>query len=161
MNVRITKAELDAFVEFSSPGGLGCLVENLTLTGVAIDISKLETTSKDGTRWVLVTASPTDNSDDWLEQQKCTSEELAKVEDDILYLEKRKEDHILLKKTEVYSGLLTQAFQNIAADGKLRGLRSLTFDIVVLREDAVTETPSIDGGDWRIVWVSILHTVIS
>lgn len=148
--VRIIKADLDGFVELSKPGGLGCLVENLTLTGVAIDITRLQSTLEGGVIWVTESNGTISSST----EHKCTRQELAKVEDDILCLKRRRENFILLKETGVYSGLLIKALRNVAAHGKLQRLRSLTLDVVVLREDAATETPPRNGGDWKIIWVS-------
>ncbi|KAJ4348719.1 uncharacterized protein N0V89_010097 [Didymosphaeria variabile] len=151
-NVRLTKSDLQNLVEFSNPGELGCLVENLTLTSVAIDTSQLEKISKQKSRWGTDLNGPSTMSFQDESTHKCTPEEVAKVEDDMRELEDRRWEYIVLKETGVYSGLLTKAFRNLAANGKRNRLRSLTLDVVVLREDAVTEKSPEHGGGWKIIW---------
>ncbi|KAF2443441.1 hypothetical protein P171DRAFT_432698 [Karstenula rhodostoma CBS 690.94] len=147
-NVRITEADLNAFVESSTQGGLGRLLENLTLTGVAIDLTRLQKAFEEGALWVTWSNRPISA----LTQHKFTPEELAKAEDDYFQLQRRLDNFVLLQETGVISNLLTQAFWNIAVHGKLRRLRSLTLDVAVLRDDAATETRPLNGGDWRIIW---------
>ncbi|KAL5402328.1 hypothetical protein PMIN03_010753 [Paraphaeosphaeria minitans] len=146
--VRIAKADLDGFVKLSKPGGLGCLVENLTLTGVAIDITLLQRILKAGAKWVTESDGPMSSST----QHKCTRQELAKIKEDILNLETRIEESVVLKETGVYTCVLGKALRNVAAHGKLRKLQTLKLDVVVLRENAVTEASPLNGGDWKIIW---------
>lgn len=155
-NVRITETDLTSLVESTRPGQLGCLIENLTLTGLAIDTSLLQTISEEKARWTIESTGPISSST----QHTLTPEELTKVSDDLRSLKWRKDNYMMLKVDGVFPSLLTKALGNIVANGKLGRLRSLTLDVAVLREDDVTEESPLVGGAWKVIWVSISRMTV-
>lgn len=54
--------------------------------------------------------------------------------------------------------LLSQAFSNVAVNGKAGRLRSLALEVAVYRNDVETKLSPIEGGDWRPIWEAAAYT---
>ena len=87
-HVAITKDRLEAFVDMTRRGRIGCQIENLVLVGMAIDTQLLEKILQGKARWVTETNGPMFCSS----QHKCTPEELSQVRADLNILQRRQRE---------------------------------------------------------------------
>ncbi|KAK3724900.1 hypothetical protein LTR37_000948 [Vermiconidia calcicola] len=143
-HVDMTKEKLEAFVEQTRPGRLGCLVEHVILTGVAVDTQLLGEILQPKTRWVTESHGPLFSS----EQHRCTPAELLEVEADLKGLKALQTEQAYLRDNGESVGLLAEAFRNIASNGKLGLLPHLAMDVAVYRQNAETKQLPAEGGDW-------------
>ena len=146
--VDMIESTLEAFVTVTQPGWLGCLVEDLTLVGIVNNPKGLEEVLRKKTKTVtehrgLISAST---------KIPCSAVELTKTELDLKILRQRREDYQKLQLSGRDVALLTEAFSNIAAFGKVRRLRSLSLEVVVYREDAQHSVSPTRGGGWKYIW---------
>lgn len=139
-HVHMTKENLESFVEQTGPGRLGCLVEHVTLTGVAVDTQLLGEILQTKTRWVTKSHGSV--------QYHCTPAKLLKVEADLKGLKALQTEQAYLRDNGESVALLAEAFRNIASNGKLGLLPHLTLDVAVYLQNAETRQLPAAGGDW-------------
>ncbi|KAE9365423.1 F-box domain protein [Stipitochalara longipes BDJ] len=66
----------------------------------------------------------------------------------------RQTDYVQLRESGTDVSLLSEAFRNIVANGKNGKLLSLSFEVVVYREDAERRLQPLAGGGWKFIWKS-------
>lgn len=129
--VDITRPSLEAFVEATSAGRLGYLLQNLTLVGIV-----------NNTKWLAA---------------KAKQGEHEAFAQDFAILQERQEDFDEMHEAGIDVELLTQAFANLKASGK-RQISSLFLAVEIYRENAETRLQPVNGGSWKMIWQSAVDT---
>lgn len=145
--IDLTRSSLEPFVAATQPGRLGCLVQNVTLVGIANNPKGLESLLRKGTRPVVERNGPMFMST----EEKCSAEELAKAERDLKTINRGREEHQQVRETGQDVSLLTKAFENLAMNGK-GGLRSLSLEVAMYRDDAEKHQRPVSGMGWKYNW---------
>jgi DnaJ-domain-containing protein 1 len=148
-HIDITASSLGAFVNATQPGSLGCLIQNLVLVGVVNNTQQL--------RSILEPeySSSEEESDEEVERRE---ENQAKAQQDLDILEQRQTEYEQLHESGTDISLLSEAFRNIAANGKTGKLLSLSLEVIVYRQDAEQRVHPLSGGSWKFIWQSAANT---
>lgn len=146
--IDLTKQSLQAFVDATRSGRLGCLVQDLTLVGIANNPKGLESILQEKTRPVVERNGPMFMSTG----ERCSEEELVKAERDLHTINRRREEQQQLREHGRDVELLGEAFANIAAHGKSGGLYSLSLEVAMYRDDADEPKRPTSGLGWKYVW---------
>lgn len=145
--IDLTRPSLEAFVAATQSGLLGCLVQHVTLTGIANNPKGLESILRKKSRPVVDRNGPIFMST----EERCSAEELAKAERDLETINRRRREHQQLRESEQDVTLLTKAFENIASNGK-DGLRSISLEVAMYRDDADEHQRPVGGMGWKYNW---------
>ncbi|KAK4507757.1 hypothetical protein PRZ48_001492 [Zasmidium cellare] len=142
--IDLTKSSLEDFVAATQPHLLGCLVQDVTLIGIANNPRGLESILRKKTRPVVERNGPMFMST----EERCSDEELAKAERDLATINRRREEHQQLRETGQDVKHLGEAFTNLAANGK-GPLCSLSLEVVMYRDDADEKQRPVSGLGWK------------
>ncbi|KAF2172587.1 hypothetical protein M409DRAFT_63232 [Zasmidium cellare ATCC 36951] len=145
--IDLTKSSLETFVAVTQPGLLGCLVQNITLIGIANNPKGLESILRKKTRTVVERNGPIFAST----EERCSAEELAKAERDLETINRRCEEHRQLREAGQDIKLLGEALTNLLANGK-GALRSLSLEVAMCRDDADKHQRPVSGMGWKYTW---------
>ncbi|KAL4876750.1 F-box domain protein [Aspergillus karnatakaensis] len=114
-------------------GWLGCELRNLTLVGVVNNPMGYEKLLKGSAL-------------------RHDPEKRKRVEQELETMKTRQQDHQQLVESGELARLLSLIFSNIAANGPLGKLQSLSLGMTVYREHLDREESTLFGGNWRLIW---------
>lgn len=148
--VEITEQRLRSFVAVTSVGGLGCLLQDLTLVAPVYNTSELATRLRErGTRvarldedgpFVRIGFDPFKRGD------------IRRTRLDLAVLKERLAEQNHLVSNQKDAELLGQALANLAAHGG--SLRRLRTEVEVYKDDTVTPLLPLFGGNWKPIWTA-------
>lgn len=147
-HVDVAPESLAEFVQMTRSGLLGADVENLVLTGVAIDTQHLTKVVEEKARWETEGNGPIFAST----QHKLSSSELAEAEQALEALRARRTATEDFHRSGEDVDLLAEAFGNIAAYGKNGKLPSLTLEVAILKEGLTQRLLPIQSRELNAVW---------
>ncbi|WPB05189.1 uncharacterized protein RHO25_009839 [Cercospora beticola] len=148
--------------ELTAKGRIGCFVEKLTLVGVVYNTALLEhqlakTTRTSAKRIDLARRIP------YMPEQPCSEAELAHAAEELQLLRAKRADFASFHGAGDAVKLLTRILLNLAARPQQPGLKRISTDVIVYREDSkILEDMSRRPG-WRSVWqkaAETFHTLI-
>lgn len=147
-DLHLVAEALKTCVELTEARSLACTLEDLTLVSIVNNTVGLEAVLRKKTTTVIEKNGPIFMST----QRSCKSEELEKAKMDLQTLKQRQAEAQQLRDSGRDIELLSDAFRNIARNGKLGKLRKLRLEVMVYRQDAETKLQPINGGGWKLVW---------
>ena len=127
----MTRDSLEAFITITKPGRLGCLIQRLTICGMAIDYTNLSKIVKTGTRLRrqicgLIDMTCEDSLAPW---------ERVKFERDLQNLVLLRKENDRLFASDDAIELLVKVFKNIKDNSVGKGLIELSTQVVCIRDD--------------------------
>ena len=158
--VDIDEHGLKDFVVCTANNGMGCLIDDFTLTGLVYNTLffksyfrtgniKAETCEQlDGGRVRRISTG-------W---RAVTDEERDIFKRQLNTLQRRQEAQLHFLQSEDAQRLLIKAFRNIRRGRTSQRPLSLTLDLAVYRDDALLRTTPAEGGSWRLIWQSAIDT---
>jgi len=151
--VQLTEQRLRSFVAVTALGGLGCLLQDLTL--VAPVYNTLELTAR--LEFEEAGAAKLDDEGRYIgfERRDLTDEDLQQTEIDLAVLRKRLAEQLDLQRRQRDVELLGQALSNLAAHGA--SLRVLRTEVEVYMNDTSTPLLPIFGGHEKLIWDASSH----
>ena len=148
-HVDISNTCLQTFVHMTQPGGIGCVLRDLTVVGVAIITHDLQFLLRK--KKCPVIKYPGEHLD-------CTREELD-ARRELRALKQREVEHGIFAASGLDTALLEEGFRNLAANSKTRGLRSLSLEVVAYRDACGTRVQPIDANSWELIWTAAVETL--
>ncbi|KAK3059175.1 hypothetical protein LTR09_000741 [Extremus antarcticus] len=146
--VNLTRGCLERFIHITTASSLACLVEKLTIAGVAVDVELQKSMVKDKVRWDTTNNGPIFSSI----QTKLTEDGVAEAENNLAALRALKSEQGTMRRDNTAAELLARAFQNIRGHRKHGRLLSLTLTVVVFRKDAEQEQQPKEKSDEVAIW---------
>lgn len=144
------KTRLSSFVAVTTSGGLGCLLQDLTLVAPVYNTSELTAQLEEKVvRFAELDDHGRCAGTDW---RDLTEEEMRQTELDLAILEERHAEQLDLLRHQRDVGLLSQAFSNLAAYGA--SLRMLRIEVEIYKDDTTTPLLPLFGGSWEPTWAS-------
>ncbi|KAF2167030.1 hypothetical protein M409DRAFT_54245 [Zasmidium cellare ATCC 36951] len=154
-HVDLTRPGLETFAQLTSSGGLGCLVEHLTLVGIVYNPTLLENVVKSGKKSVL-----REGSSSYMVSRSCSEEELKQARNDLETMRRRQADLDELRQQRVDVSLLKTALCNLAANINHTPLKSLSLQIAVYRENTKIKLSPSDGKCWKSVFEATARSFV-
>ncbi|KAF2170819.1 hypothetical protein M409DRAFT_18792 [Zasmidium cellare ATCC 36951] len=148
-HVDLIKSDLSSFVRLTSHNGLGCRVEDLTLVGVVYNPFALQNIVKNGYRYARK-KELAENHQLQGRRLSCTEVEISKARGDLETMNRRQAEDEDLQRQASDVLLLRDAFTNLAMQ-KRSGLRKLSLEVMVYRDDMATKLPPSDVKCWK--WI--------
>lgn len=158
--VELTEQRLCSFVAMTASGGLGCLLQDLTL--VAQVYNPLELTTRLEEKDAKVAKLDDDGQFVGLGFRDLTEEELRQTRLDREVLQTRRAEQVDLQRHRRDVELLGQALANLAEHGA--SLRMLRTEVEIYKDDTTTPLLPLFGGDWKPIWAaaaSVSHTLFA
>ncbi|KAK4501476.1 hypothetical protein PRZ48_007285 [Zasmidium cellare] len=148
-HVDLTRTDLSSFVRLTSQNGLGCLVEDLSLVGIVYNPFALQNLVKNGYRYATKDEIARDRQ---LQGRPipCNEAEISKAEEDLQMMTRSRKEDEELQRQALDLALLREAFTTLAAN-KAHGLKRLSLQVMVYREDMTTKLPASEVKCWK--WV--------
>lgn len=137
--------------DFTAKGRIGCFVEELTLAGVVYNTAGLQHQLQMGTKFMLGRRCEGSGMLDE-PSEPANAAELAHAAAELNTMRNKHADYEQLHASGSDVALLTDVFNNFAANTKRRGLISLSIDVVEYRQDTKTTQPASGRLAWRSVW---------
>ncbi|KAF2210445.1 hypothetical protein CERZMDRAFT_45490 [Cercospora zeae-maydis SCOH1-5] len=128
--VDVDEHGLKDFVVVTANGGMGCLIDDFTLTGLVYNSFYIQHQLRSG---------------NVKERQLNT-------------FRRREQAQMHFLQSEDAQRLLVKAFRNILKGRTPTKPLSLTLDLAVYREDALIRSTPLEGGSWRLIWQSAADT---
>jgi hypothetical protein len=151
--VQISEKQLSSFVAVTAFGGLGCLLQDLTLVAPVYNTWELST------RLEEKAADFVELDDDGhfvgREYRDLTEKELRQARLDLVVLQERRATQLDMIRHQRDVGLLSQAFSNLAAHGAT--LHMLRMEVGIFKDDTTTSLLPLFGGHWKPIWTSAAH----
>lgn len=147
-HVDVSPRSLRDFVYMTQSGRQGRQIENLILTGLAVDVAHLQKIVKEKARWVTEGNGPLFCS----MQHKLSDDELARAKGNLEALQQRNVELEQFVGSGADVELLAQAFRNIAAFGHRGKLRSLQLQVGVLKESVDTTVLPVETRGVSVKW---------
>jgi hypothetical protein len=151
--VQITEKQLGSFVAVTAFGGLGCLLQDLTL--VAPVYNTLELSARLEEKATDFVELDDDGQFAGREYRDMTEEELRQAGLDLVVLQERLATQLDMIRHQRDVELLSQAFSNLAANGA--SLHMLRLEVEIFKDDATTSLLPLFGGHWKPIWTSAAH----
>lgn len=146
--VDLSPESLTEFVHMTRSGVLGVDVENLVLTGLAVDTEYLEKIVKEKARWETEGNGPMFCST----QHKLSDAEHTEAKQSLEELYRRKADLEQFHRSGRDVELLVQAFSNIAAHALYGRLPSLKLEVALSKDDLGKKLLPIQTRSRSTVW---------
>jgi hypothetical protein len=150
--VELTEQRLRSFVAVTASGGLGCLLQDLTLVAPVYDTSEL-TRRLEAKSAMFAKLHDKGGCD--VRWRDLTEHELRQAEVDLGVLQNRLAEQLDLQRRQRDVELLGQALSNLAAHGA--SLRVLRTEVEVYKDDSTTPLMPIFGGHDKPIWASADH----
>ena len=162
-HVDITDNSLREFVHLTQPGWLGCLIQHLVLVGVVNDTEGLEDEIRElRERWCCEEEY---DDRDWttkveqdLKQREIEFQQMTKAKQNLDILKQRQIEFRQMHVSGTDVSLINEAFRNIAANGRIGRLFSLSLEVVVYSVDGEQRFRPPVRGDWGPIWKSTTQT---
>lgn len=150
--VEMTRPALQIMADFTAQGRIGCFVEDLRLAGVVYNTAGLQQQLQMGTKFMLGRGCEGSGMLDE-PSEPANAAELAHAAAELNTMRDKYADYEQLHGSGSDVALLTDVFNNLAANTERRGLISLSIDVVEYRQDTKTTQPAPD----RLAWRSVCH----
>jgi hypothetical protein len=151
--VELTEQRLRSFVAVTASGGLGCLLQDLTLVAPVYNTSELTARLKSKK------ADSAKLNDDGrcfgYRRRHLTEAELQQAKLDLGVLQERLAEQLDLQRHQRDVELLSQAFSNLATHGA--SLRMLRAEVEIYKDDTTTPLLPLFGGHDKPIWASADH----
>ena len=148
--IELTEQRLRSFVAVTASGGLGCLLQDLTLVAPVYNTSTL------ATRLELKAASFAKLDDDGRfverEWRNVTDEDRRQIKLDLAVLQERLDEQLDLQHHQRDVELLSQALSNLAMHGA--SIRMLRTEVTIYEDDITTPLLPLFGGHEGPIWTS-------
>jgi hypothetical protein len=151
--VQTTEKQLSSFVAVTAFGGLGCLLQDLTL--VAPVYNTLELSARLEEKSTDFVELDDDGQFAGREYRDMTEEELRQAGIDLVVLQERLATQLDMIRHQRDVELLSQAFSNLAANGA--SLHILRVEVEIFKDDATTSLLPLFGGHWKPIWTFAAH----
>lgn len=158
--VQLTEERLRSFAAVTASGGLGCLLQDLTL--VAPVYNTLELTTRLEKKSAKFAEHDKDGNFTGLGLRHLTKEEMEQSRLDLAVLEARLAEQLDMLRNQRDVALLGQAFSNLAANGA--SLRILRVEVEIYKDDATTPLLPLFGGSLEPIWTTVAsanHTLFA
>jgi hypothetical protein len=143
-HVNITDTSLREFVHLTKPGWLGCLIQHLVLVGVVNNARLVEADLRENSA-----SSEADDDRKWM----------TKAQQDLYILKQRQIEFQQMHGSGTDVSLISEAFRNIAANGRLGRLLSLSLEVVYFI-DAEERIRLPFCGGWGLIWkLQPIHSI--
>jgi len=155
--VELTEQRLHSFVAITASGGLGCLLQDLTLVVPVYNTSALAARLKNKSAQF-----PKLNEDGgcygilW---RDLTEVELRQTELDLVALQDKSAQLLNFQRQQRDLQLLNQAFSNLAAHGA--SLHVLRGEVEIYQDDTTTPLLPMFGGQGHPIWASAAQLVLT
>lgn len=147
-HLEVTKSRLHLFRSLAESDGLVSLLKDLTLIEPVYNTHELEALLKDN----MTDTAVLDDDGRFVEMgdKELTADELHSVERDLEVLRQKRKEQLEFQQCGEAVELLSQAFINLAKHGTK--LHRIQTEVVVYRDDAVTQLMPLYGGSWKYIW---------
>lgn len=139
--VDLRAQNLENLVHATSENRLGTLVEDLCLVGIVYNTLALQNIVKKGEKYVRDQNQPS--------QIPCDDQKVQQAAHDLDILRRRQSEDQELRASRTDVALLTEAFTNLAASKSTPGLKTLSLQIAVYKDNSSTKTPPREAGCWK------------
>ncbi|KAK5174346.1 uncharacterized protein LTR77_001426 [Saxophila tyrrhenica] len=139
---KLSPTDLNYFVRMTGESSLACLVQELTISGIADDTTLLERMLKEKDRRDPKTQRFV----------RLTEEELAKTKRDLDTINAQRDERVSMRESGKDVELLTKAFRNVLAGGKQARRLALTMNVVLRTEDAETFQSPVESKNRDAIW---------
>lgn len=153
--VQITEQQLSSFVVVTASGGLGCLLQDLTL--VAPVYNTLELTSRLEEKAANFAELDDDGQFVRLNFRDLTEDEVRQARLDLVVLQERCAAQVDMIRHQRDVTLLRQALSNFAAHGV--PLEMLRLEVEIYKDDTTTPLLPLFEGNWKPIWTSAANAV--
>ncbi|GIZ43375.1 hypothetical protein CKM354_000660500 [Cercospora kikuchii] len=143
--VDVDEHGLKDFVVVTANGGMGCLIDDFTLTGLVYNSFYIQSQLRSGNV----------REDNW---RAITEEERAALQRQLNTFKRREQAQMHFLQSEDAQRLLVKAFRNIVKGRAANRPLSLTLDLAVYRDDPLIRSTPLEGGSWRMIWQNAADT---
>ncbi|KAM0722501.1 hypothetical protein Q7P37_001942 [Cladosporium fusiforme] len=148
--VELTEQQLRLFVAVTANGGLGCLLQDLTIVAPVYNALGLAARLKEKTiRFAKLEENGRFCGMAW---KHLTAEELRQTRLDMVALQQRHAEQRDFQHRQEDVRLLSQALSNLAAHGA--SLHMLRTEVEVYKDNTTTPLLPLFGGDGKLIWAS-------
>jgi hypothetical protein len=148
--VQITEQQLSSFVAVTANGGLGCLLQDLTLIAPVYNTSGL--TSRIKNKIASFAKLDTNRQYCGSTVRSLSKQEARRARLDLADLQERLAAQLDMIHHRRDVGLLSQALSNLVAHGN--SLQMLRVEVEIYKDDATTPLLPLFGGSWKPIWAS-------
>lgn len=158
--IDIDERGLKDFVVCTANAGMGCLVDDFTLTGLVYNTIFIKNQLRPGDVRIKSQiseggATSIQTSIGWRPFEEAEREALRRQ---LNILQRRQKAQLHFLQSEDAQRLLRKAFRNIKRGRTSSTPLSLTLNLAVYRDDALCRSAPADGGSWRLIWQSAADT---
>ncbi|KAI5359823.1 hypothetical protein Slin15195_G116840 [Septoria linicola] len=154
--VDIDERGLKDFVVVTANAGMGCLIDDFTLTGLVYNSLSISSQLRSGN--MRQTTEVSDGGHIKTGWRSSTEEERNALQRQLNTLQRRQEAQLHFLQSEDAQRLLVKAFRNIVKGRSPHKQLSVTLDLAVFREDALIRSTPVQGGSWRMIWQAAADT---
>ncbi|KAK4984449.1 hypothetical protein LTR50_006573 [Elasticomyces elasticus] len=151
--VDLREPNVQHFAAVTRHGGLGCLIETLTITGVVYNTKALEALLETRKERITEHNGPIFK----VKERQLTPDEIIKVQEDLELLRQWRAAQARERESDRDARLLGDVLNNICHNDTRPKLQSMSLDVVVYR-DTTTRLEPADGGDYKQIWDTASRT---